>query len=80
MVQGRLLRRVRSTGGFLRRIVPRYVEQAAFRMRGSAEIIKCLCDHYPDTMRWISYTIDSHLLNRHNAEIVELARKDRLRK
>ncbi len=60
--------------------VPRYVEQACFRMRDNRDFIQWLTEAYPDTMRWISYTIDSYLLNMRQAEVVELTRKDRLRK
>jgi hypothetical protein len=45
----------------MKRIVPHYVEQAAFRMRGSPNIIEELCKHYPDTMRWLAYYIGVYL-------------------
>ena len=61
----------------MKRPVPGYVEEAMFRMRGNGNLIKWLCETYPDTMRWISYTIDQHLLNMRQAEIQKLQKAER---
>jgi hypothetical protein len=57
--------------------VPRYVEQACFRMRGNGDFIKWLTETYPDTMRWISYTIDTTLQNMRSEEIQKLQEAER---
>jgi len=57
--------------------VPRYVEQACFRMRGNEDFIKWLTETYPDTMRWISYTIDTTLENMRSKEIQKLQEAER---
>jgi hypothetical protein len=59
------------------RRVPRYVEQACFRMRGNGDFIKWLTEAYPDTMRWISYTIDTTLANMRSVEIQKAQEADR---
>jgi len=59
--------------------VPRYVERACFRMRADQDgrIIKWLTETYPDTMRWISYTIDTTLGNMRSREIQKAQEADR---
>jgi hypothetical protein len=59
------------------RRVPRYVEQACFRMRGNRDFIEWLTETYPDTMRWISYTIDTTLENMRSREIQKAQEADR---
>jgi hypothetical protein len=59
------------------RRVPRYVEQACFRMRSNGDFIKWLTEAYPDTMRWISYTIDTTLANMRSMEIQRAQEADR---
>lgn len=62
------------------RPVPKYVEQACFRLRSNGDFIKWLTETYPDTMRWISYTIDTTLLNMRSKEIREAEETDRGKK
>ncbi len=54
------------------RPVPAYVEKAMFSLRENEEYIKWLTETYPDTLRWISYRIDTTLANMRSAEIQEL--------
>jgi hypothetical protein len=57
--------------------VPRYVEQACFRMRDNGDFITWLTETYPDTMRWISYTIDTTLGNMRSREIQKAQEAER---
>lgn len=61
----------------MKRPVPGYVERAMFRMRDNGDFIKWLTETYPDTMRWISYTIDTTLANMRSREIQKLQEAER---
>jgi hypothetical protein len=61
----------------VRRPVPGYVERACFRMRDNRDLIQWLTEAYPDTMRWISYTIDTTLENMRSREIQKAQEADR---
>lgn len=60
----------------MKRDVPRYIEAAAMRMRGKHEYIETLCRLFPDTMRWISYYIDTTLGQMRDEEHRKLAAND----
>jgi hypothetical protein len=64
----------------MKRDVPRYIEAAAMRMRDKHEYIETLCRLFPDTMRWISYYIDTSLGNMRDEENRKLAALDTKRR
>ena len=61
----------------MKRPVPGYIERACFRMRDNRDFIKWLTETYPDTMRWISYTIDTTLENMRSVGIQKAQEADR---
>lgn len=60
----------------MKRDIPGYVEKAVFRLRDKHEYIELLCGLYPDTMRWISYYIDTSLGMKRDEENRQLAALD----
>jgi hypothetical protein len=60
----------------MKRDVPGYVEKAVFRLRDKEDYIKTLCQLFPDTMRWISYYIDTCLDHMRAEENIKLAALD----